>query len=221
MRARGLDLRAALVDLVTAALPDEIRDVARRGRPGHGGAGEKALERDAKALRRREPGLPILVERAKDDALELERIARTKLRRCGRHALEHGAHALDVGRSVEGLPPGRHLVEHGAEREHVGTAIHLGLCAELLRAHVGELALRLTGRGRVLLAARLGDPEVGDLHGAVDGEQDVLRGHVAMHDLERRSVVVGRVVRGVEAGASIHDDPRRQREIERLLPAAT
>ena len=73
---------------------------------------------------------------------------------------------------------------------------------------------------RVTLAVRLRDAEVGDLHVPRGGEEDVLRRDVAMHDAERRAVVVGRFVRRVEAGAGACDDarPRGRRDRPATLP---
>jgi hypothetical protein len=53
------------------------------------------------------------------------------------------------------------------------------------------------------------DAEVDELRDAVVGDQDVLRRHVAVHELERDVVLVFELVRGVEALAGLHDDADR------------
>ena len=117
-----------------------------------------------------------------DDGLELRRdvlgIRASAARRCP-NARCRGAPRRPE-RAVDG-PPGEDLPEDDAERVEVAPPVHL-LAARLLGRHVAELALehaRLLGE-----EARAGDAEVGDLHRALEREEDVLRGDVAVHDLE-------------------------------------
>jgi hypothetical protein len=95
-------------------------------------------------------------------------------------ALEDG----DVGDALPEALARRGLPEQHAHREDVGAAVD-ALAARLLGRHVRDLALEHAGarlRGRV---ERLGDAEIDDLHLAVVGHEDVLRGDVAVHDAER------------------------------------
>ena len=60
------------------------------------------------------------------------------------------------------------------------------------------LVLRVLGGPCVEHAARLGDAEVGDLHLALERQQDVLGRHVAVDDAQRPHLVVAASVRVVE-----------------------
>ena len=59
---------------------------------------------------------------------------------------------------------------------------------------------------------RAGDAKVGDARGAVDADQDVVRGDVAVDDLERGAVTVGELVGGVQAGEQVEEDAQREPE---------
>ena len=102
---------------------------------------------------------------------------------------------------------GEDLPEDDAERVEIASPVD-ALAARLLGRHVAELALedaRLLGE-----EARAGDAEVGDLHGALEGEEDVLRADVAVDDLERLPCLVLLLVRVVEALGRLGDDPRAE-----------
>ena len=58
--------------------------------------------------------------------------------------------------------------------------------ARLLGRHVRDLALEHAGARLERRVHRLRDAEVDDLHLAVVGDEDVVRGHVAVDDAERR-----------------------------------
>ena len=79
-------------------------------------------------------------------------------------------------------PPGEDLPEDDPERVEVAPPVDV-LAARLLGRHVAELALE----DALLLGeeARARDAEVGDLHRALEREEDVLRAHVAVDDVER------------------------------------
>ena len=98
--------------------------------------------------------------------------------------------------------PGEDLPEDDAEGVEIAAAVD-DLAAGLLGRHVPELALE----DPLLLGeeARARDPEVGDLHRPLEREQDVLRAHVAVHDVERLTRLVLLLVRVVQALAP----PRR------------
>ena len=80
-------------------------------------------------------------------------------------------------------PPGEHVVTRHAERVDVAAAVQR-LAFDLLGAHVERRAqrdadLRQVGRGA--LADQAGQAEIGDLHLARGGEQNIFRLDVAMH----------------------------------------
>ncbi len=108
--------------------------------------------------------------------------------------------------AVQG-PTGEDLPEDDAQGVDVAPAVHL-LAARLLGRHVAELALD----DARLVVEELGgrDAEVGDLHRAFVGEQDVLRGDVAVDDLQRRAGVVLLLVGVVQALGGLGDHPRAE-----------
>ncbi len=113
-----------------------------------------------------------------------------------------------VGSRAEGLHE-QHLGEDDAEREEVGAPVDL-LGVSRLGAQVADLALDDAVLRVLLAVARTGDPEVGELHLAVVGDQDVARADVAVDDLLRLAVGRAELVREVEAGADLEHDPRRE-----------
>ena len=104
---------------------------------------------------------------------------------------------------------GERLPRDDPHREDVGPRVDR-LAAHVLGRHVPELPLeRPLGRR---LRARLGalrEPEVGDARDAVDADEDVLRRHVAMHESEPLSRVVGELVERLEPGARVEHDAER------------
>ena len=86
------------------------------------------------------------------------------------------------GRARERRTPGHHLVEHAPERVDVAPAVHLGVRAGLLGAHVARRAHYGADGGDPVAAGvgGPGDPEVGDEGATVPGEEDVLGLDVAM-----------------------------------------
>ena len=64
--------------------------------------------------------------------------------------------------------------------------------------------------------ARLCDSEVDEARDAVVADEDVLRGHVAMHDPERLAARAFRLVRGVETVQRAEHDRHGVRSRERL-----
>ncbi len=88
---------------------------------------------------------------------------------------------------------------------------------ELLRGHVGELALQRAG-GRLVCASRgAGHPEVHDPHRAIEPQEEVLRSHIAMHDVSERAVVITELVRGVQPFARLLCDVRQHRRATRAI----
>ena len=158
--------------------------------------GELAAGRETVlGARRKEP---------KDDRLELLReIARVRARwldAARAHDLEQrvsGERAVE-GTSREAFP------EDDAQGVEVAPAVDL-LSAGLLGRHVPELALE--NAGLLVDEPRARDPEVGDLHGALEREEDVLRGDVAVDDVERGAALVALLVGVVKALRGLRDDP--------------
>ena len=103
------------------------------------------------------------------------------------------------------------LPQHDDER--VDVALLRRLAAQLLGRRVGELALERALARDVRGHRRLRDAEVEQARRAVGRDHHVLRRHVAMHDVERRADLVGRLVRGVQAGEHLtaRSTPRRAR----------
>ena len=81
----------------------------------------------------------------------------------------------------EGRSPGEQLIHDHPERVQVAAPIG-DMALGLLRAEVGSRPDHRSGAGELFgVVEGAGDAEVGDLHGAVGGEQDVRRLDVAMH----------------------------------------
>src|SRR3954469_21140175 len=149
------------------------RDVDRADGGGEGLPLDRASELAAVV----EALLGILLQRAKDDGLELRR---DRIRQGRRSALHRRMRRLDQRLPGKRTKPREQLVDHGAGREDVrgGTG---ALAARLLGREVargpedgtggGE-----TGRGRrVVHRGELRQPEVEDLEPPVNGDEDVLR----------------------------------------------
>ena len=207
----------AAIDRLADAGPDHLRHVRLRDELT---AREKLLEGEAHALGGRITKDRLRGKCTHHDPLELLRILPHK--RGGRRelALQNGVHHLVIAVSAERTLSGGGLVEHAPQREDVAPPIDGGT-GHLLRRHVRDLTLELTSaRGFVELPERLGDAEVRDLRGAVGGEQDVVRGEVAMNDAERASVVVGQLVSGVQTRARVGNDARDDPRVDRLGLAA-
>jgi hypothetical protein len=124
-----------------------------------------------------------------------------------------GRHDLDVADLLQGGEirladeqplHGEQLVQADAHGEHVAAAVDLQ-ASHLLGGHVPELALEDPRLGLRALARGLGDAEVDELHVAVVRDEDVLRRHVAVHQLEGATRGVLLVVGVVEALAELHD----------------
>ena len=114
----------------------------------------------------------------------------------------HAAERLERRRRAERVHPRHALVQDDPEGEEIAPRVD-HLAARLFGAHVPELALELSrvrvGERAVLdRAARLGDSEVGDLHLPFEAQEDVLRAHVAVDDVERAKLLVAPAVGVVE-----------------------
>ena len=166
------------------------------------------VQREEHRLRRREAVLAARAHRtAHDGAQGLGRFRREHVG-IGQTLLTHlREQRLRVGHVGEPRPPGEHLEQQHAQREDVGAPVH-GLAARLLRGHVPVLALHepaLERRRR----ARVRDAEITELHRPLVGEQHVRRRHVAVHDLERTTLLVEALVRVVQRPREVSEDQRR------------
>ena len=89
------------------------------------------------------------------------------------------------------------------------------MAAELLRRHVRQLALHRSIAGRLQAHGGLGDAEVEHAPDSIDADHDVLRRHIAVHDIERLPRFVLGLVRGMQSVQHVRhdgvDDARRNR----------
>src|SRR5262249_1693721 len=83
--------------------------------------------------------------------------------------------------------------------------------SKLLGRHVGELALHDAGCRLLGAAHHLRDSEIREACHTVDTDEDVVGGHVAMHDAERAALLVDRLVRGMETFEDVTQHSRSDR----------
>ncbi len=108
--------------------------------------------------------------------------------------------------ALERGPARQHLVHDDAERIDVGPFVG-GRSLRLLWAEVGGGADDCPGPGQLLgVIPCAGDAEVGHFHGAVGGEEDVPRLHVAMH----QTGPVGGGERGGDLGPDLGGPSRKE-----------
>src|SRR5450432_2053744 len=95
------------------------------------------------------------------------------------------------------------LVKNYAERINIRAPRH-ALGARLLRRHVRGLALQHAR----LFAEQIGrsDAEISYFYGAIEAHQNVLRRHVAVHDIDRLTRFVFTLVRVVQTLRDFGDD---------------
>jgi hypothetical protein len=146
---------------------------------------------------------------------QVRRLARRQRDVAGRHP------AQDLGLAAAGPDRGaaQHLPQHDAGRVEVGAAID-GDPGDLLGRHVARLALEHADPGLVERVEHLGDAEVDELDLTVVGDEHVARRDVAMHDAERRVVVIGELVRVVQAGERLGQHLDLHAERKQLAGAA-
>jgi hypothetical protein len=172
----------------------------------------------------------------RDPALELGRglrpVRRIMLEHREHDRIEHGRHRWiqrarrrhvgpgqpaeqpDVGILGEQRLPDQQLPEHDTQRKDVAAPVDRG-ARRLLRRDVVVLPLeRDAGRGLRETVARLRDPEVDQLRVAVGGQQDVRGADVAMDDVERLAFAIPGLVRSVQPGCHLDDDPRGELGVE-------
>ena len=137
-------------------------------------------------------------------------------RRGGRDVGDVGDLAADqvgedagVGAVAPELLAGEQLPEHGAGGEEIGPAVD-GLEARLLRRHVRHLAAQHAGPRLARARGRLGDAEVDHLGLPVVGEEEVVRRHVAVDEVEQLPVLPAQLVGGVQALGRVGADAGAQ-----------
>ncbi|MCB9763060.1 MAG: hypothetical protein H6739_24885 [Alphaproteobacteria bacterium] len=111
------------------------------------------------------------------------------------------------------------LVEHDPAGEDVAAPID-GLALGLLRAHVGELAAAGAVVVVVVIADQAGDAEVHELHLALEGQDHVVGGHVAVDDVEGLAPRAGAGVRIGQAPGDAGGDVDRHLRRQALAPRA-
>lgn len=96
------------------------------------------------------------------------------------------------------------------------------LAHHLLGAHIADLSLKRTALGEGALDGRLGDAEVTDLHVARVAHHNIRRADVAVDNIERFAVWVGRAMREAEPLEHLHGDKKHQiqRDFQVLLGTA-
>ena len=144
-------------------------------------------------------------ERLRADLVERARDLRVDAPERGDGLVEESVQRLSLGLGLEEPPAGEHFPQADAHREHVRAAVDF-LGPSLLGRHVRDLALELARPGHREARGGPGDAEIRDAGDAVDADQDVVRRHVAVHDLERPPLVVGPFVSGVEPGERVEHD---------------
>ncbi len=116
------------------------------------------------------------------------------------------------------MPPEREQIEQDTGGEDVRPSIHF-VAAQLLRRHVGDLALDLAGARRLdQPTCGLGYAEVHELGHALVRHQHVVRRYVTVHETERLAVVVAELVRCVQSATYLAGDAHGCRERHPPLP---
>ncbi len=188
------------------------QEAARRGDLGAGGGRwhrEELARGDAVGARGRAgegrghrlDGLEALV------GVDGHRLADDRVQVAG-HPRPQGPGRDGGGRVGARGPAGEHLVQAGPEPVDVGPAVGV-VAPDHLGSQVAVDPEDLPGAARVVLGGRPGDREVGHLHGAVVGEQDVARLEAAVADPGLVGVV--------EGGGHLHGEPGRPRRRQRAV----
>ena len=170
--------------------PEGERDQQRRRRGADGKQSARAAgEARAAAVENREraggvgPAAPgVLGEQALDERGEPARAGGAQRAQLGRVGAAVQVRDLERRRRDEGPAAGEQLEQRDAEGVEVGGRRRF-VAADLLRAHVGWGADGEAGAGQAGVGVeRAEQPEVGQLGGAVGGEQHVRRLDVAVND---------------------------------------
>jgi hypothetical protein len=197
--SRDAQLGSVLLEEVLHRRRAELADVGSAG-------AQEALDVGAHLRRRRVAIFATKRDRPPADRVDLHRHVRKKLAWGGRVVarVERVGDGNVVALAPE-LASRRHVPEKHAGGEDVRTSIRVA-ARRLLGRHVPDLALDDPALRLRRAAGRLRDPEVDDLHRTVVRHEHVVRGDVAVHDVQRCSVVVGELVRMVQPREHIGDD---------------
>ena len=196
-------------------LPDEEFRVGRDLL--HGRDGRRLDDGVGEGVGRGEALVGFSEEGSGDGLREARRHRPVDLPHVGDVAHDDAIQRLEVRFAAEKAVCGEHLPEHDPRREDVGAPVDEA-ALDLLGRHVRKLPLHLTGAGGGEPAGGAGDPEIDDPRHAVDPDEDVLRRHVAVHDVERAVEVVTQLVRGVEAHEGIDRDAGQHGRSEVVAP---
>jgi hypothetical protein len=194
---------------------------------------QPALEGEATALAM-QPGVEALgdlggapgpLRRVEGEAAQYELIEDLRHRRVlrarwRRHATLHRLDDLRLVLAVVEAGLGEQLPQHDAEGVDVAAGVE-DVAGELLRRHVGDLALDGPRAGAHRLHRRAGHAEVGHLHVAGPPHEDVRRRHVTVHDAQGLlRLGVDGAMGMVEPERRTHRDPGRvlERQGDAPLP---
>ncbi|MFO0742019.1 MAG: hypothetical protein U0270_39340 [Labilithrix sp.] len=156
--------------------------------------------------------LRLALERAQDDLVELGGNLGHDTAGRRRAVREHRVHGLRPIVTAEEALPGERLPEHDARRVDVALRGRWRGEERQLRREVGELSedrLVLGRRRDARTGSYARDPEVRDARDPVHVDEHVVRGDVAMDDLEGRTIWPGRPVGSVETVEDAREDRRR------------
>jgi hypothetical protein len=108
--------------------------------------------------------------------------------------------------SVDGAKtlPREELPEHDTHPVEIGATV--GAAIELLGSHIAKLPLDRADDGRLGAPRRPCDTEIGETSDPIDADQDVVRGHVTMNDLEPDPIVTRGFVSRVQPGKQVARD---------------
>ena len=164
-------------------------------------------ERDRHRLRRVEAVGRVFRERSEHDGVKGVGRPRCSDAWSGRRCSQYFRDDVAFGIRREQALSDQRLPEHDAHGVHVA---QLGYGAvELLRRHVGELALELSLARDLRASGGLCDPEIEHPRAPIGADHHILRRDVAMDDAEPFSELVARLVRGVQAVEGVANDRGR------------
>ena len=173
--------------------PRDEPDIVAEWTVGDGPVGHRPHQRRAGVAGRGVALLAVDVHELLDHLDERGRRVRRDLEQRSYIALAHGDERLPH-RAGERTFLREHLAQHDSERVEVGAAVGVDAFLERLGRGVRELAAELVALGLLpVLELGLGDAEVGDLHLAAVGHEDVVRRHVAVHEAGRGAIDACRV----------------------------
>lgn len=136
--------------------------------------------------------IAVFGESAVDDGGELFGEVRSVLLDGDGSGVEDRTEHIDIGFSVEGSVVGGEFVHDDAKGKDIAASVE-DEALDLFGRHVGELAFDGACLG-FLGGLGFGDPEVDDLDDALEGEDDVLGGDIAVDQVEVMAVGIAEAV---------------------------